>query len=287
MRFRSLLVGAPALLWLVACRDREPSPVTDTARDSAAAVTPAGTAPSRWASELGTLLLVPADDSSAVVIFSASAPLPSQDRPVTLVTSAGDTIGTTITPAPADSQVCGEAPTVRLGSTTSEPWSVGLRATAAVPVRVDSLESLSRSDSTRLTAELARLASRVPMRADSRFKGLPFAVFSARRFTLDSLSLVAAYVVRRIANEATPAEEHTMLVAERPTTGNAPYTLAYHERSEGTEDSADSFELLSVLRTGNSLWLLVSRDNVSQTTYELLERSASGWSVRWTRVLSC
>jgi hypothetical protein len=128
------------------------------------------------------------------------------------------------------------------------------------------------------------------MQKNSRFSGLPFAVLDASRFLSGDREIVAAQLVRHLNLEASPLEERTFIIAERPVGPKNPpasYVVTYSQRSEGTEDVTEHFEVLTATRTPQSTLLLLSRDQVSKTTYDLLERNGADWRVRWSRTLSC
>jgi hypothetical protein len=286
---RSLLLSFAAVA-VVSCDRRNASRPTDSASDSAAG---AGTTsgPNDWSSELGPLLLVPSDrDNAAVVLFpeAPSAQL-AASAPVTLLSANGDTAVTHVESLVPDSVECGDAPLVRFSGSVAPTWSVGLLPRAARSLRMDSIEALPPADSARLAADLARLASALPMHRNSRFSGLPFAVLAARRFDVDGRQVVVAQLVRRLNQEAAPLEERTLVIAERPTGSvkREPYVVTHSRRSEGSEDTVEHFEVLAAIRGRQWPMLLVSRDQVSRTTYELLERAEDGWRVRWSRTLSC
>lgn len=189
----------------------------------------------------------------------------------------------------SDSQVCGEAPTVRLKDSLAHAWSVGLRARKATTLPMDSIEGMTAADSSRLVVDLARMASTLPGSSDQRFVGLPFVVVSARRFNVPERHYLVAHLVRRLPQEATPLEERVFVIAERErATVSAPYATTYHVRSAGTEETVDHYDALVALRGDSALYLLLTRDQEARTSYELLERTRTGgWRVRWTRVLEC
>ena len=282
---RSLLFAAAAVT-SISCSRRDASPARDSAADSTPAPGAATSRTGEWASELGQLLVVPSDnDSSAVVLFplDPSTQLIGSGA-VTLVNSAGDTSRVRL--APSDSQ-CGDAQVVRVAGSLPSAWSVGLLGRSAKLLRMDSIEALPSADSARLAADLARLASALP-NGTSRFTGLPFAVLAARRFESDSREILAAQLVRRLNQEAAPQEERTFIVAERAAGTRESYTLTYSQRSEGSEDAAEHFEVLSALRGRQAPMLLLARDRLTRTTYELIERQDDGtWRVRWSRLLAC
>lgn len=238
------------------------------------------------------MLIVPSDaDNVGIVLFPADSVTPDSAR-VTLVNPGGDTTSAVL--ASTDSLQCGDAPMVHLAGPGTGPaagdsdWSVGMSGRSARIIRTDSIEALPSADSARLAADLARLASALPMAKGSRFAGLPFAVAAAHRFEADGRQYVVAQLTRRLNQEAAPLEERTFLIGERPASTTEPFVVAYSQRSQGTEDTAEHFDLLSALRGRRSLLLLVARDQLSQTRYDLLELRADGtWHVSWTRTLHC
>jgi hypothetical protein len=276
----------------VACNRPDAAPGADSTPDgSTAAAARAGTPAAPWVDELGPMLVVPADSDNAGIVIFPENPTSRlvASAPITFLSPAGDSTAARAALVVSDSQVCGEAPTVHIDNPITLPWTVGLLGRSLRPLRMDSITALAPTDSLRLTGELARLASSLPMQRGSRFTGLPFAVFSARRFEARDRQVLVAHLIRRLAQEAAPIEEHTFLIAERAATPSSErYATVYHQRSEGSEDSAEQFEVLSAVDGRNAILLLISRDNVTQTTYEILERSNAGaWRSRWSRVLSC
>jgi hypothetical protein len=193
--------------------------------------------PSDWVSELGALLVVPSDSENAGVVLFPPAPSARliSSAPLTLLSASGDFAPTRASLVVSDSQVCGEAPTVRLGDGVPSSWSVGLLARSTAPLRTDSIEALLSPDSARLAADLARLASAAPAVRDSRFAGLPYVVLSARRLEAREQQVVVAHLVRRLPQEAAPLEEHSLVIAERPASPDLTYVVTYHHRREGTE----------------------------------------------------
>jgi hypothetical protein len=244
-----------------------------------------------WVSDLGTLLVVPSDSDHTGIILFPPAPDPRliASAPLAFFSPAGDSLAASARLVVSDSQVCGEAPTIQLREGEVSAWTVGLMARAATPIRTDSIEGMPSADSARFAADLARLASTLPPVRESRFGGLPFVVLSARRFQTDDGHAVVAHLVRRLPQEATPLEEHTFVLAERPTLPpGAPYVVRHQRRSEGTEETADHFELLAVLSAGDGMYVLVAREREASTTYEVLQRTRNrNWRVRWSRTLAC
>lgn len=273
----------------VACSGADAPPRLDTTTGATATALPSGEPADDRMHALSALLVVPGDSAGAGIVIYPAAPSAQlvASAPLKLIMPSGDSALAGASLAATDSQVCGEAPLVRIQDSLATGWSVGILGASTAPVRMDSIETLPRGDSTRLVAELARLASTIPMQDDSRFKGLPFAVSSARRFESGGRQIVVAHLVRRVPHEAAPVEEHTFIVAERDSATSG-LSMAFQLRSEGTEDTAEQFEVLAVVRGGTDVWLLLSRDNTARTTYQVLERTGPGvWRSRWSRVLSC
>jgi hypothetical protein len=266
--------------------DAPPSETRDTDTSQPAV---ASDAPSDWVEELGQLLVVQSDSENTGIILFPETPSSGliSASPLLLLSPSGDSVMAEASLVQSDSQVCGEAPTVRLRGNVPS-WSVGLHARSAAALRMDSIETLASADSARFAAELARLASTVPTARESRFGGLPFVVLTARRFELPGSQAVVAHLVRRLPQEATPLEEHTLLVAERPAAATQqPYGITYQQRSEGTEETADHFDILAAVRGGRGTFLLIARDREARTRYEVLVRTPSGWRLRWQRTLAC
>jgi hypothetical protein len=273
-----------------ACGPRDAPPRTDSLVDSVrVSAAPAGA--SRWASELGQLLIVPSDSDNVGVVLYPDEPNAAliTSAPLILANAAGDT--TRVKLIASDAQQCGDAPVVRLTGPGPASWSVGLLGRTAKLLGMDSIEALPSADSARLAADLARLASALPTR-NSRFSGLPFAVLGAHRFATNGRQFLTGHLVRRLNQEAAPLEERTLIIAERPATAGAgpsePYAVSYSARSEGSEDSAEHFETLAAIAGREFPMILLARDQLSRTNYDLLERSADGsWRVRWSRALAC
>ena len=284
-----LRLGMRSLLLVIACGtacDRRPQPAADSAVDTVPAVPERRPPP--WVTDLGPLLVVPSDsENTGVVVFpeTPSAQLISS-TPLTLLSPAGDPVrvrAALLTDAP----VCDDAPTIRLQGDTANVWSVGLNAGSLAPIRMDSIESLPSADSARVAVDLARVASTLVTTSGSRFAGLPFVVLSARRFAVPGGETVVALLARRVPQEASPLQEHTLVVADRANAAE-PYRASYHLRSEGSEESVDHYEVLSAVRAGDATFLLLAIERATQTVYQILERRRiGGWRERWERTLAC
>jgi hypothetical protein len=169
-------------------------------------------------------------------------------------------------------------------------WTIAFAAGRATPLPLTPIETLPSADSARLAADIARLASALPDSADSPFRGIPFVVRSAYRFTpAPGRAAVVADLVRRLPQEAMPLEEHTLLVAERDSAApDRAMTVAYSERTSATEERIITGEALGAVSIGGRTRLIVARLGYERTAYAILERSASGrWRVRWTSPSGC
>jgi len=165
------------------------------------------------------------------------------------------------------------------------PWAVALTAGHAVSLPLDSVQALAPADSARRAADVVRVAASLAGDTAAAFRALPFVVRRAGRGVLDDgTALIAAEIVRRVNEEATPREEHILLVIERDTvTGRS--VAAYSERVSGPEDDVESSEFLAALHLSarRTPVLVVSRDYGDGGAYSLLERTAPGhWRVRWS-----
>jgi hypothetical protein len=283
---RTLLAALLPIL-LAGCERAAPVPDGDTAApaEPQAAATPAPWS-GEWSPAFGTILIVPSDtDNTGILVYPDAIPAGATPA-IDLMTAGGEMAAAAVTIAGADSLECGSAPVLRLSAGSFGTWAIGVRAPRGI-LRSDSVEALAGADSARVVTQLARMASMIDPNEESRFTGLPFNVANARRYTVGNTRLVAAHLVRRLPQEASPLEQHTFMIAERALFADS-LALRYSERSEGTEESAEHFEILAALAGESGTLLLIARDNTSGTRYEILERSATGsWRVRWARPLSC
>jgi hypothetical protein len=172
------------------------------------------------------------------------------------------------------------------GATLPTSWSVALVAGRARPVPLESIETLSGTDSARLAAEATRLASALPNDTSMAFRGIPFFVRIAYRFTsVTGVQALVAEVVRKVNVEANPLEEHILLVAEQDsgaTSGR--YRVGYSNRTSGTETSVVSTEVLAAITLSASGRAALVLDSVGYEgdVYSLLERAGPArWTVRW------
>lgn len=167
------------------------------------------------------------------------------------------------------------------------PWTVGFVTGHAVAVTMDSIPMLTPADSAIRTSDIARVASTLPNDTAASFKGLPFEVQRAGRFSVaPGIDGIAAVLVRHVNEEANPREEHLFLIAERDSTHQPPaWVAAYSERESGAEDDLETNEVLATVRLGpgRTPTVVLSRDYGDGGVYSLIERGApASWRLRWS-----
>lgn len=186
---------------------------------------------------------------------------------------------------------CVEWPTATLGvvdTSRASGWTVGFVQHVS-SVRLDSLAGMSGTDSARLAADLTRVASALPDDTSKTFHGIPFSVRYAFRFdAAPGVEAVVADLVRRLNQEASPLEQHTLVIAERSTSApDEQFRVAYHERAGGLEESIETTDVLAAVRLSAPahIALVVLREGQDTSAYAMLERATNGsWRVRWTSV---
>ena len=162
-------------------------------------------------------------------------------------------------------------------------WRFGLRKGVATAFPLDSLEGMTATDSSQVTVEIARIASAVAEGSDPVFRGLPFAVRHAYRFTVGNTSVLVADVVRKINEEANPREEHLLLIAERTNTADAKYEAAFQSRVAGSEEAVRTNEILGAIKfvRGNPA-IVVTFEYEDGGKVALLERTGDKqWRITW------
>jgi hypothetical protein len=296
----SLLIGAAA------CERAREVPrsetlVVDTSApaESAVVVEPPVRA---WDDGAGRALVVATDASDrALVVFpeltdstltdsTAFDLSPFRGAKVDLFARSGRVGTATLTgPGPAPAEDCASWPSmrVRAGKGPPSPWTVGFPGGQVAPIPLDSIEGLPSADSARLAAEVTRLAAALPGDTSGAFRGIPFSVRSVRRFqAAPGVDAFVAEIVRKVALEANPREEHLFVIAERDSgqaTGR--YAPAYSERTSGPEESVQSTDVLAALTIGQSptTRLIARRDDGNGGSYAMFERlTPRRWRVRWT-----
>ena len=294
-----LAVGVTISACERAAPPRRPDSPSATAIDS----TPdsqAVTAPAGWPDQAGAFLAIPDDSLRSAMIVSGlddSVNVDSGGVPDTVTvdvfTTAGKMGTALLIPSrPSRStEACLAWPSanVRL-QRRSRPvmrWNVGLPSGRVLPVPMDSLAGLSKSDSAQLVSEIARLASTVPNDTSLTFRGLPFRVQTAHRIQVnDTQTVFIATVIRNINQEADARAEHLLLVAGRSKTQRGtPYTLHYSERSSGPEETLETTEVLAAVLVGaeRTPSIILGRSDDAGVAFSLLERADDGsWSLRWS-----
>lgn len=277
MRAEAVLLLAGLVATISACDRSSRTPADSVAQ-------PATTSDDRqWVTELGPLLAIPGDSENSAILLVPSTP--AQQLDAVVLRTAGDSsrMGR-LRLLGADAQVCDDASLATI-SGAAPGWTLAV-SPGITPMKLDSIETLSPSDSALLAADVARLASAVSHDDESRFSGLPFAVLAAHRLQIDGISVVVGHSARRIPQEAAPQEERTLVVGERA--GRNPFALKYSLRSAGAEDAVAHYGVLGALRAADKTFLVIESERENETRYEILERDASGaWRLRWSRALSC
>lgn len=268
-------------------------------QDSAA---PADSSPvvSNWDLAAGPVLLVAGDraDQAIVVSYEIDGFVEPGSLDVselvgseaTLISRAGASnavmLGSeAIGPAAA---ACNNWPVLTVPAETPR-WRVGFLESSVQPLAADSVQGLAARDSSALVAQVARLASAVDAHRDGElaesFHGLPFVVTDVRRFAHDSIGVMVAHVVRRVNQEASPLEEHTLLIAERRLPDGT-WSVARSERSAGREESVARTDLLAAARLNGDPMLVFARDSSATVRYVVQWRGGGRWSRRWESGLS-
>jgi hypothetical protein len=161
-------------------------------------------------------------------------------------------------------------------------WRIAFPEKSVEGLAFDSLPVLSAADSAARARDGALAASRLPDDTISAFRGRPFIVRQASRFSIGSDSIGTVFeVVRLVAQEANPLQEQLLIVTEE--SSSRPSEPVFHEREVAAEEATGSIELLGVLRIRSSrrLAILVRREHETGFVLEWIERSPRGWSVRW------
>ncbi len=207
-------------------------------------------------------------------------------------------VGTAKLSAQADGNFSGSCttwPTAHVNTTDGPPpdWSVAFTVGHATALPMDSVPVLSEADSAKRAADVARVASALANDTAQSFRGVPFSLRDAHRFTLPSGdTVIAAEVVRRLNQEANPEEEHILIVMERdtapgPNRGPPPYVAVYSERTSGPEDDVETDEVLAGVLLGRGPravpTIVLARDYGDGNSYTLIQRTAPHqWRARWS-----
>ena len=312
--FLTVLAGAAGVAPAISCNRASDASRTDSVTATLPEVATVDSqrlpAPSGWDATTGPVLLVASErPEAAIIVFPeiqgehAAAELQLDTASLrgstaALFSRAGEIGAGTLGEgtAPAEEEDCAGWPMLRVSSPsgTVAPWSIGLLGTRVVPIALDSIGSLTAADSSRLVAEVARLASIVPVgESATRLRGLPFSVQDIRHFrTRAGTDIVVAHVVRRVHEEANPLEERTLLIVERDSSQRpnvlGRYVIAFYQRTVGHEETLEGSEVLGAFihRNASRPTLVVARESEGGIRYTLIERSGvHTWRVRWTSAL--
>ncbi len=298
VRVRALVL---VLLAVCACNGDKKS----TAADSAASLNESAISPAvpvvntGWdTTEAGPVMLLARQDSTshaalvlpgltdstltATPVFNLDA---LSRTPVDLFGRAGlvDSSRLVVSSQRPNAEGCLSWPTGTLAPSPSHGWRFGFRKGMATAIPLDSLEGMSPADSSRVTVEIARIASSVAEGSDPVFRGLPFAVRRAYRLTVGGNSVLVGDVVRKINEEANPREEHLLLIAERPAAGDGQYVAAFESRVAGLEEIVRTNDVLGAVqfvRGAPAIVVTFEYENGGQVA--LLERTGEKrWRITW------
>lgn len=306
-RYRSIFFSA-ALAALGACENRGNTPAIDSSVPLRPANIGSTGAPAAttWDSRLGPVLLISGQsaDLATVVVGDSSRTgadtitereaIAIRSAPALLI-GRGDSVQIGLlqevhsAKGDEDSECTGwpawKITSAKAGGALAS-WSVGFVGTTVQPVRMDSIESLSRADSARLAADATRLASTLPGGGGERFTGLPFTVTSLWRFRAGpGTEGLVANLVRHVNQEARPLEERTLVIAERDSSRrDERFNLAYYDRSQGPEETVESRDVLALARAAPDAqpMLVIGRDYGDGMAYALIQRDPAGrWREKW------
>jgi hypothetical protein len=283
-------------VFLAACSDAGTGR-TDSAHGSLPPVYPASPlASTNWDGDAGPLMLLAAasGDTAAVVLPEAT------DSSITSFQGMVPPIGgstfdlfarggklksgaTLVALPPAGSTDCYSWPRARVNDAGAS-WRVGFIANRVIPVKLDSIEALSSVDSAALAAAITQTAATLPIAVDPAFRGLPFRVRSGFSFTLDSVDIVIADVVRAVNEEANPRIEHLTIIGERAAGSHGKFDAAYYSRSAGAEESTQVMDILAVVKVGSDRHPVVAVGIESENGGRVgfIERTGPGrWALTW------
>jgi hypothetical protein len=309
MSARVVIASIIVLVPLSACEHKPRAAPAESAASvpetvaTAPAIKPA-VAPSTWDTSAGPVMFVRGNSpAEAFVIFPAiTDSTPAADVHLDSTLSRNATIelfqhsgGGDVAHLGAlgggewDANQCIEWPAAKVQTLTSGDsmpgWTVAFLKGRAKALSLDTIETMAHADSAKLAADITRLVSTVPNDTARTFRGIPFSVRTAYRFTpVPGVEAVVADVVRKLNQEANPLEEHTLVVGERPAGSSAPYRLAYREVTAGSDETLESSDVLAAVAIGSPphIDLVLARDGYESNAYALLERQPDGkWRLRW------
>jgi hypothetical protein len=291
-------IGLLAISMTFACGERAHSN-PDSARVLPPVYPAAPAGNTGWDTDAGPVMITPLEnsvDTVAVIVPEATdstlSTVETMHAPVAGLTFdlfgrggrvAGAARVAALPPVDTTKRDCYGWPLARIIEKPSD-WRVGFAAGRAMAIPIDSIESMPSSDSASMAVALTRAAATLPGVSDPTFRGLPFRVRTAYKFSVDSVDVVVADVVRAVNEEANPRIEHLLIVGERPAGSASTFTVRYSNRTAGAEESTQASELLSVVTIGalKKPAIVLGIEYSSGRRLGLLERIDGEWRASWT-----
>jgi hypothetical protein len=245
-----------------------------------------------WNASAGGLFLVHGGGGVARVVdpsytadqaLDSIAAIPSSAQGMTLdLVGLAGVVGSARIESVLIDSTCAGWPAATLTNGPSPAWRVAFPAGRVEVISFDSLPGLTAADSAARVTAVARTASHAPADTAVAFRGRPFIVRQAHRFTIDSLQATLAEVVRMVPQEANPLQEQLVLLM-RTGTSDPVFSL----REVGLEEALTAMELLAVLRLRESgtVALLLRREQEGGYRLQWIEQARSGWRLRWQSAL--
>ncbi len=167
-------------------------------------------------------------------------------------------------------------------------WRIAFEGGRVSSLALDSLPAVPAADSAAIITRIARAASRLSGDTAAAFRGRPFIVRQAIRFSLPGgPSATVAEVVRMVSQEANPLQEQIVLIIESREDGTDP-VVGFHARSIGLEENLTSVEVVAALRVSASgkVGLVLRREGDAGFFLQWLERRGPGdWVLTWQSAL--
>lgn len=303
-RWRTRAIGLVAATGMLSCSGGNETPANDTTPpDSSPAgpvVRPPVTAPA-WNADAGMFFAIQLNGGAVRLVnpsFTADQALDSVAVPddaigATLdLVGAGRLLGTATVEATTLDSACVGWPAARLTSGAAAAWRVAFPAGRVDPVAFDSLAGLTGPDSIAVTTSTARAASRLPGDTTVVFRGRPFVVRQANRFTSGPSVITLVEVVRQVPQEANPLQEQTVMILVADSAASPSHQeIAAARREIGFEEQLASIELVAVvrIRASGRLAMLLRREHDGGFTLQWYEQgNGNQWTLRWEGALdSC
>jgi hypothetical protein len=292
-----------SLVGIIACSERTVSKSPDSVQTLRGTVTLAGSSEKTgWDTTAGPVMILTgsraATDAAVVLPGLTDSSLASishfdlgrlSNLPVDLFGAQGFLGSSTlqIISQSSDSAGCVSWPMGRLGGSPSSSWRIGFEKDRASGIPLDSMESMTRADSTRITSVVLGIVKSLRTSSDSVFSGIPYSIRKGYRILLPTGTVLVAEVVRKINEEANPREEHELVLAED--VGGGRYKSGFYVRSAGSEETLETVQLLAVvrLRASDQPVIILTFDYEDGGKIGLLERLSSiNWQVTWKSAYS-